>query len=73
MKKKELLSEEKKKKIENFFYYYKFHVLIGAFILFFVIIFIRDMVTKIDYDYSIAFLGDYSMTEEDSQALQTIW
>lgn len=72
MKKKELLSEEKKKKIENFFYYYKFHVLIGAFILFFVIIFIRDMVTKIDYDYSIAFLGDYSMTEEDSQALQ-VW
>ena len=35
MKKPELLSEEKKKKIDNFFYYYKFHVLIGAFILFF--------------------------------------
>ena len=46
----------KKEKIDNFFYYYKFHVLIGAFILFFVIIFIKDMVIKIDYDYSIAFL-----------------
>ena len=35
------------------------------------IIFIKDMVTKTEYDYSIAFLGDYSLTEEDSQALQT--
>ena len=71
MKKTELLSEEKKKKIENFFYYYKYHVLIGALILIFVITFIKDMVTKIDYDYSIAFLGNYSMTEEESQAFQT--
>lgn len=70
MKKSELLSEEKKKKIDNFFYYYKFHVLIGAFILFFVIIFIKDMVTKIDYDYNIAFLGDYGMSSDDSLALQ---
>ena len=38
---------------------------------FFLIIFIRDMVTKIEYDYSIAFLGNYSLTEEDSQAFQT--
>ena len=71
MKKSALLSEETKKKVENFFYYYKFHVLLGAFVLFFLIIFIRDMVTKIEYDYSIAFLGDYSLTEEDSQAFQT--
>ena len=70
MKKSELLSEEKKKKIDNFFYYYKFHVLIGAFILFFVIIFIKDMVTKIDYDYSIAFLGNYGISSDDSMALQ---
>ena len=71
MKKSALLSEETKKKVENFFYYYKFHVLLGAFVLFFLIIFIRDMVTKIEYDYSIAFLGNYSLTEEDSQAFQT--
>ena len=71
MKKSALLSEETKKKVENFFYYYKFHVLLGAFVLFFLIIFIRDMVTKIEYDYSIAFLGDYSLTEKDSQAFQT--
>ena len=71
MKKSALLSEETKKKVENFFYYYKFHVLLGAFVLFFLIIFIRDMVTKIEYDYSIAFLGNYSLTEKDSQAFQT--
>ena len=70
MKKSELLSEEKKKKIDNFFYYYKFHVLIGAFILIFLIIFIKDMVTKIDYDYSVAFLGNYGMSSDDSLALQ---
>ena len=71
MKKSALLSEETKKKVENFFYYYKFHVLLGAFVLFFFFFFIRDMVTKIEYDYSIAFLGNYSLTEEDSQAFQT--
>lgn len=68
--KKVQASEDKKKKLENFWYYYKFHVLIGAFLLICVIIFVRDMLNKVTYDYTVAFLGDYTINDEDSKALQ---
>ena len=68
--KKVQASEDKKKKLENFWYYYKFHVLIGAFLLICVIVFVRDMLNKVTYDYTVAFLGDYTINDEDSKALQ---
>lgn len=68
--KKLQMSEDKKKKLENFWYYYKFHVLIGAFFLICIIIFVRDMLHKVTYDYTVAFLGDYTISDEDREALQ---
>ncbi len=62
--------EDRKKKWDNFWYYYKYHVLIGAFILFCVITFAKDMLGKVSYDYNIGFLGDYSIMEEDKTKLE---
>ena len=53
------MKDETRKKVDNFWYYYKFHVLIGAFL------------SKVDYDYDIAFVTDYMIADEDSQALQS--
>ncbi len=63
--KTEQTKEDRKKKWDNFWYYYKYHVLIGIFALFCIIIFAKDMLGKVSYDYNIAFLGDYSLVEED--------
>lgn len=68
--KKPQMDTEKKKKWDNFWYYYKYHVLAGVFILFCVIIFVKDMTGKVDYDYTVAFLGEYGVTQEDSANLQ---
>ena len=62
--------EDRKKKWENFWYYYKYHVLIGAFALFCIITFVKDMLGKTSYDYEIGFLGDYSLIEEDRIKLE---
>ena len=62
--------EERKRKWDNFWYYYKYHVLIGAFVLFCVITFVKDMLGKVSYDYNMGFLGDYSITEEDKTKLE---
>lgn len=62
--------EDRKKKWDNFWYYYKYHVLIGAFILFCVITFAKDMLGKVSYDYNIGFLGGYSIMEEDKTKLE---
>ena len=63
--KTEKTKEDRKKKWDNFWYYYKYHVLIGAFALFCIITFAKDMLGKVSYDYDIGFLGDYSLLEED--------
>nr|WP_317361144.1 hypothetical protein [uncultured Blautia sp.] len=68
--KKPQINDDKKKKWDNFWYYYKYHVLAGVFILFCIIIFAKDMMSKIDYDYCVSVIGNYSMPEEDAQALQ---
>lgn len=69
--KKPQMKDETRKKVDNFWYYYKFHVLIGAFLLFMAVVFIKDMLSKVDYDYNIAFVTDYMIADEDSQALQS--
>lgn len=68
--KKPQINDDKKKKWDNFWYYYKYHVLAGAFALVCIIIFAKDMMSKIDYDYCVSVIGNYSMPEEDAQALQ---
>ena len=59
------MKDETRKKVDNFWYYYKFHVLIGAFLLFMVVVFVKDMLSKVDYDYDIAFVTDYMIADED--------
>lgn len=68
--KKPQMKDETRKKMDNFWYYYKFHVLIGAFLLFMAVVFIKDMLGKVDYDYDIALVTDYIIADEDSAALQ---
>lgn len=70
MKKLQIVNEEKKKKLDNFWYYYKFHVLAGIFVLFCAGIFVKDTIGRVEYDYTIGFLGNYSITPEDSASLQ---
>lgn len=68
--KTEKTKEDRKKKWDNFWYYYKYHVLIGAFALFCIITFAKDMLGKVSYDYDIGFLGDYSLLEEDRTKIE---
>ena len=72
MKKPEM-KEHNRKKLDNFWYYYKYHVLIGAFVLCMLIVFVKDMLEKVDYDYEIGFVTDYIMTEEEISALQQVF
>lgn len=68
--KKPKMKDGTRKKWDNFWYYYKIHVLIGAFLLFMAVVFIKDMLSKIEYDYNVAFVSDYMMADEDNLALQ---
>ena len=70
--KKPQMKEETRKKIDNFWYYYKIHVLVVVFILFVAGVFIKDIVTKVDYDYSVAFVTEEMMTDEEISSIQSV-
>lgn len=70
--KKPQMKEETRKKIDNFWYYYKIHVLVVVFILFVAGVFIKDIVTKVDYDYSVAFVTEEIMTDEEISSIQSV-
>lgn len=71
--KKPQMKEETRKKIDNFWYYYKIHVLVVVFILFVASVFIKDIVTKVDYDYSVAFVTEEMMTDEEISSIQSVF
>lgn len=71
--KKPQMKEETRKKIDNFWYYYKIHVLVVVFILFIASVFIKDIVTKVDYDYSVAFVTEEMMTNEEISSIQSVF
>lgn len=71
--KKPQMKEETRKKIDNFWYYYKIHVLVVLFILFVASVFIKDIVTKVDYDYSVAFVTEEMMTNEEISSIQSMF
>ena len=71
--KKPQMKEETRKKIANFWYYYKIHVLVVVFILFVASAFIKDIVTKVDYDYSVAFVTEEMMTNEEISSIQSVF
>lgn len=71
--KKPQMNEETRKKIDNFWYYYKIHVLVVVFILFVASVFIKDIVTKVDYDYSVAFVTEEMMTNEEISSIQSVF
>ena len=71
--KKPQMKEETRKKIDNFWYYYKIHVLVVVFILFVAGVFIKDIVTKEDYDYSVAFVTEEMMTNEEISSIQSVF
>ena len=70
--KKPQMKEETRKKIDNFWYYYKINVLVVVFILFVAGVFIKDIVTKVDYDYSVAFVTEEMMTDEEISSIQSV-
>ena len=71
--KKPQMKEETRKKIDNFWYYYKIHVLVVVFILLVAGVFIKDIVTKVDYDYSVAFVTEEMMTNEEISSIQSVF
>lgn len=71
--KKPQMKEETRKKIDNFWYYYKIHVLVVVFILFVAGVFIKDIVTKVNYDYSVAFVTEEMMTNEEISSIQSVF
>ena len=71
--KKPQMKEETRKKIDNFWYYYKIQVLVVVFILFVASVFIKDIVTKVDYDYSVAFVTEEMMTNEEISSIQSVF
>lgn len=70
--KKPQMKEETRKKIDNFWYYYKIHVLVVVFILLVAGVFIKDIVTKVDYDYFVAFVTEEMMTDEEISSIQSV-
>ena len=71
--KKPQMKEETRKKMDNFWYYYKIHVLVVVFILFVASVFIKDIVIKVDYDYSVAFVTEEMMTNEEISSIQSVF
>lgn len=60
-----------KKKAENFWYYYKYHTLVGAFVLFMAILFIKERIGQIDYDYTVAIVNTgEQVPQEEKEVLQ---
>ncbi|HHW30328.1 MAG TPA: DnaJ domain-containing protein [Clostridiaceae bacterium] len=51
------------KKLSNFFHYYKFHILISIIVIVFVGYTVKGCITRVDPDFCIAFVGDYSYTD----------
>jgi len=58
-----------KKKTENFFYHYKVHVIAGIFILVLAVIFIRDLVTRPNYDFTVLMAGGVYVSAENEELL----
>lgn len=51
----------RKEKIDNFFFYYKWHLVAAAVALVLIGMFVHDLVSQVDADYTIGILSDYSL------------
>lgn len=60
----------RKQKISNFWYYNKWKVLLGVFFAWLLISFLVDMITKVDYDYSVAIVSETVFFDSELAALQ---
>lgn len=58
------LEEESHGKLKNFFYYNKEKLIIGAFLIFFVVVFIVQAASNVTYDFSVAIVGDFKTKSE---------
>lgn len=47
--------------------------MVVVFILFVASVFIKDIVTKVDYDYSVAFVTEEMMTNEEISSIQSVF
>ncbi len=53
------------KKAKNFFYYYKYHILISIIAIVTIVFTVRGCVNRVDPDFTIAFLGEISYTDNE--------
>lgn len=60
-----------KEKLSNFLYYYKWHLIIGAVVLFLVGDWVFDIVTEVHPDYQVGVITAYTMPQEASDAIQS--
>ena len=56
----------KKQKVQNWWYYHKIHVLVGAIVIVFVALFIRDLTSRVEPDCQIAYVGQKPLSEGES-------
>ncbi len=54
------------KKASNFFYYYKFHLIFGFIAVLFIGSFIYSIVTKVEPDFNMTFMGDFKIGESET-------
>jgi len=52
------------KKVKNFFYYYKYYIIAIIAVLIIIGSFIKTVVTKVDPDFHVAFIGDFKYVDE---------
>ena len=56
---------------KNFFFYYKWHVIIGLVALLLIVATVWSNVTRVEPDLYVLFSGDFVLTEEDYEILQS--
>lgn len=61
-----------KKKWENFWYYHKLHTAVGIFVILVVLVFVRDKMKQIEYDYTVAVVTSEGIPQKDMDELQTV-
>lgn len=54
-----------KEKANNFLYYYKVHIIVGIILLVFLVFGLKSCLTRVEHDFSLAFIGKIDYTSTD--------
>ncbi|MGI6094180.1 MAG: hypothetical protein ACOYBL_01995 [Lachnospiraceae bacterium] len=68
----EMMEMTWKQKLSNFWFYYKWRVILGVFIGYLLLHFLIDMITRVDYDYSVAILSETMFFNGELEKVQDV-